>query len=195
MTKESLAGGERNLKAIEENIIQKFSAGQEKAFRVLYERYAPGLRFFAAQYMKERAAIDDVVQDAFVKLWEKRGDFPNERTVKVFLYTFIKNASLNLFRHHNVKERYAQVVSLENNQEFFLDRILEAELFELLLHVFDELTPACREVYHLSLEGKSHDEIAKTLNITVNTVKKHKNNANRYMRERLKNMLMFLLSV
>lgn len=183
------------MEAIEENIIQKFSAGQEKAFRVLYEKYAPGLRFFAAQYIEERAAIDDVVQDAFVKLWEKRGDFPNEQTVKVFLYTFIKNASLNLLRHHSVKERYAQVVSLENNQEFFLDRILEAELFELLLHVFDELTPACREVYHLSLEGKSHDEIAKTLNITVNTVKKHKNNANRYMRERLKNMLMFLLSV
>lgn len=183
------------MKVIQEDIIQKFSAGEEKAFRLLYEKYAPGLRFFAARYLNQVAAIDDVVQDAFVRLWEKKKDFSNEKTLKVFLYTFIKNTALNLLRHHSVKERYAEAVSLEDNREFFLDHILEAELFELLLNVFDELPPACREVYRMSLEGKNHDEIARELNITINTVKKHKNNANHYMRERLKNILMLLLSI
>ncbi len=162
---------------------------------MLYEKYAPGLRFFAAHYLDNAGAIDDVVQDAFVRLWEKKSDFMNERALKVFLYTFIKNASLNILRHHSVRERYAESVLLEDNQESFLDHILEAELFELLLNVFDELPPACREVYRLSLEGKSHEEIAKALHITINTVKKHKNNANHYMRERLKNILMLLLSL
>jgi len=44
----------------------------------------------------------------------------------------------------------------------------------------------------MSLDGKSHEEIAQALNISVNTVKKHKNNANHYMRERLKNVLSLL---
>ena len=65
--------------------------------------------------------------------------------------------------------------------------------FQFLLGVFNELPPACREVYRLSLEGKKHEEIAEILQITVNTVKKHKNNANHYMRERLKHILSLLV--
>ena len=80
-----------------------------------------------------------------------------------------------------------------DDSESFLDQILESEIFQALLSVFDELSPACKEVYQLSLDGCSHEEIARKLNISVNTVKKHKNNANHYMKERLKNVLSILL--
>ncbi|WP_455968255.1 RNA polymerase sigma factor [Butyricimonas virosa] len=60
---------------------------------------------------------------------------------------------------------------------------------------FNELSPSCREVYQLSLHGKSHEEISQLLDISVNTVKKHKNNANHYMRARLKHVLSFLLYI
>ena len=80
-----------------------------------------------------------------------------------------------------------------DDSESFLDQILESEIFQALLSVFDELSPACKEVYQMSLDGNSHEEIARKLNISVNTVKKHKNNANHYMKERLKNVLSILL--
>lgn len=180
---------------IKEDIILRFTAGQEKAFRTLYEKYAPSLRFFAARYVDEGAMVDDVVQDVFVCLWEKRADFTTEFALRAFLYTSVKNSCLNLIRHRGVKDRYAEVMLREEQYESFLDHILEAEVFEMLLGVFNELSPACREVYRLSLEGKKHEEIAEMLGISVNTVKKHKNNANRYMRERMKHVLtlMFLL--
>lgn len=174
------------------DVIREFSAGKEKAFRILYERYAPGLRLFAAKYVDESEMIDDVIQDVFVGLWEKRGDFSTENTLKAFLYKSVKNNCLNIIRHRGVQERYAKFALQEESQESFLDNILEAELFEMLMQVFNELPPACREVYRLSLEGKKHEEIAEILHITVNTVKKHKNNANHYMRERMKNILAFL---
>lgn len=109
------------------------------------------------------------------------------------LYKAVKNSCLNTIRHQGVKDRYAEVALHEEELESFWDHILETELFELLLGVFNELPPACREVYHLSLEGKKHEEIAEILQITVNTVKKHKNNANHYMRERLKHILSLLV--
>ena len=170
--------------SINEHIIRDFSVGQEKAFRILYEKYAPALRYFAAKYVEEGEVIDDIVQDVFVCLWEKRVDF---------MYKAVKNSCLNTIRHQGVKDRYAEVALHEEELESFWDHILETELFELLLGVFNELPPACREVYRLSLEGKKHEEIAEILQITVNTVKKHKNNANHYMRERLKHILSLLV--
>ena len=54
--------------SINEHIIRDFSVGQEKAFRILYEKYAPALRYFAAKYVGEEEVIDDIVQDVFVCL-------------------------------------------------------------------------------------------------------------------------------
>ena len=173
----------------EVDIIQEFARGGESAFRVLYDRYAVALRYFAAKYLNEDTMIDDVVQDAFVDLWEKRADFRGEYAVKAYLYKAVRNDCLNLMRHQQVEDKYARRVVMEGeDSESFLDRILESEIFQTLSDVFNELPPACKEVYQMSLDGKSHEEIAQTLNISVNTVKKHKNN----MRERLKNVLSLL---
>ncbi len=153
------------------------------------------MRYFALKYIDDEAVIDDVLQDSFVGLWERRRNFLNEQALKVFLYTSIKNACLNISRHQGVRKRYVEEVQREDVRESFLDNILESEIFELVSDIFKELPPACQEVYRLSLEGMSHDEISRTLNITVNTVKKHKNNANHYIRGRLKNIMMILLTI
>lgn len=184
-----------DLAIAEENIIHDFSVGQESAFRILYDKYASGLRLFASKYVDDDEVIGDVVQDVFVRLWEKRGDFCTEVSLKSFLYKSIKNSCPNIIRHQGVKERYAEVALREEEYESFLDNVIESEVFTLLMSVFDELPPVCKEVYRLSLDGKKHEEIAESLNITVNTVKKHKNNANHYMRGRLKNILCLLLAL
>ena len=177
----------------EEDIIGRFARGEERAFRVLYERHSVGLRYFAAKYLDDDAAVEDVLQDAFVELWEKRTDFRDETAVKGWLYQAVRNDCLNLKRHRRVRTEYAERVAEEGEPAAsFLGKMLEAGVFEALREVFEELPPACKEVYRLSLEGKSHEEIARRLNITVNTVKKHKNNANHYMRERLKRILSLL---
>ena len=168
----------------------------DKAFRYLYDKYASTLRYFSAKYVDDDATIEDVVQDAFLNLWEKRNEFKTESTIKAYLYKIVRSFSVDTIRRRNIANRYAEKIVLEKeDQEFFLENIVESEVFQMIQTVFDELTPSCREVYQLSLHGKSHEEISQLLDISINTVKKHKNNANHYMRERLKHVLSILLYI
>lgn len=112
----------------------------------------------------------------------KMSQFKDENEVKAFLYKVVQNSCIDLIRHEAVAQKYVQHVNSEDTEEkSFLDNILETEIFQALRIVFNELPPACKEVYLLSLQGKSHEEISQQLDITINTVKKHKNNANHYM--------------
>ena len=168
----------------------------DKAFRYLYDKYASTLRYFSAKYVDDDATIEDVVQDAFLNLWEKRNEFKTESTIKAYLYKIVRSFSVDTIRRRNIANRYAEKIVLEKeDQEFFLENIVESEVFQMIQTVFDELSPSCREVYQLSLHGKSHEEISQLLDISINTVKKHKNNANHYMRERLKHVLSFLMYI
>lgn len=164
-----------------------FRAGDEKSFREVYERYAPALRCFAARLAREEGAVDDVVQEAFIRLWEHRHAFDTEEAIKAYLYRVVQRAGLNMIRHRKVVERYA--ASAREEEESFLEGMIEAEAFRLVQEIFEELPLACKTVYKMSLDGMSHEEIARELQITVNTIKKHKNNAHHYMRERLKGLL------
>ena len=168
----------------------------DKAFRYLYDKYASTLRYFSAKYVDDDATIEDVVQDAFLNLWEKRNEFKTESTIKAYLYKIVRSFSVDTIRRRNIANRYAEKIVLEKeDQEFFLENIVESEVFQMIQTVFNELSPSCREVYQLSLHGKSHEEISQLLDISINTVKKHKNNANHYMRERLKHVLSFLMYI
>ena len=167
---------------------------KEKAFHYLYKKYVITLRYFALKYINDQTIISDIIQDAFVHLWEKMSQFKDENEVKAFLYKVVQNACIDLIRHQEVTQKYIRHVIIENVvEQSFLDNILEAEVFQALRTVFNELPPACREVYLLSLQGKSHEEISQQLDISINTVKKHKNNANHYMREKLKYLLQNIL--
>ena len=168
----------------------------DKAFRYLYDKYASTLRYFSAKYVDDDATIEDVVQDAFLNLWEKRNEFKTESTIKAYLYKIVRSFSVDTIRRRNIANRYAEKIVLEKeDQEFFLENIVESEVFQMIQTVFNELSPSCREVYQLSLHGRSHEEISQLLDISINTVKKHKNNANHYMRERLKHVLSILLYI
>ena len=168
----------------------------DKAFRYLYDKYASTLRYFSAKYVDDDATIEDVVQDAFLNLWEKRNEFKTESTIKAYLYKIVRSFSVDTIRRRNIANRYAEKIVLEKeDQEFFLENIVESEVFQMIQTVFNELSPSCREVYQLSLHGKSHEEISQLLDISVNTVKKHKNNANHYMRARLKHVVSFFLYI
>ena len=176
-------------------VINLLNQDSDKAFRYLYTKYTATLRYFAAKYVDDDATIEDIIQDAFLNLWERRREFQSENAIKAYLYKIVRSFSVDVIRRRNIANRYAeQVVRQEDEeQDFFLENIIETEVFHMIQAVFNELPPACKEVYRLSLLGKSHEDISRDLNISVNTVKKHKNNANHYMRDKLKHVLSVLL--
>jgi RNA polymerase sigma-70 factor (ECF subfamily) len=170
------------------NYAELLKNDNETAFRRLHVDISPALRYFASRYVSDRSIIDDIVQDAFVSLWEHRATMPEGGSVRAYLYSSVRFACMNYLRHSRVRARFEESYEQEPDPTF-LDNIQESEIFSALLSVFDELPPACRETYTMSLGGMSHKEIADKLGITINTVKKHKNNANHFLRHRMKNLL------
>lgn len=169
---------------------------KEEYFHHIYEKHVVALRYFATKYINNKDIVSDIIQDSFVRLWENIPKFRCENEAKAFLYKVVQNTCIDLIRREEVAQKYIKHIHSDNDVEkSFLDNILETEIFQALHTVFNKLSPACKEVYLLSLQGKSHEEISQELNISINTVKKHKNNANHYMREHLKYLLTILMYI
>lgn len=178
---------------IDDKIVQKFSKGDEKSFQFIYEQNVVMLRYFAAKFVDDQDAVEDVIQEAFIKLWENRKGFANYVAIKTFLFKIVRNICLNNLRHNKVKKRYESQALQNPDSSTLFEQIIDSETFDLIFKVFNELSPACRMVYKLSLDGKKHEEIASILNISINTIKKHKNNANHYMRKRLNELILIFI--
>lgn len=166
-----------------------------RIFKEVYEEYFTALKYFAMRYVKDEEVACDLLQDVFIKLWEKGDRFEDEMQLKTYLYRVVRNHCLTFIRDTQRKEKRMEGFKVEETEESFVQQMIEAEVYALINDIFEELPDACRNVYMKSLEGKSHKEIAEELNIAITTIKKHKTNANNYLRGRLKNLMCFMMYV
>ena len=113
--------------------------------------------------------------------------------LKAYLYRVVRNHCMTYARAPPRPAPRLAGLEKEETEESFVHQMIEAEIYALINDIFEELPDACRNVYMKSLEGKSHKEIAEELHIAITTIKKHKTNANNYLRERLKGLLCFMM--
>ena len=145
------------------------------AFRELFDRYFTGLVMYATEFSIAKDDAEDLVQDVFVILWEKRKTVVTDG-IKTYLFKATKNKCLNYLAHLKVRSQYQNTVLKEQqpadtlNTEFYV----ECELQKLLEDAIDLLPPQRKKVFMMSrFEGKSFAQIADELNISPNTVDKH----------------------
>ena len=131
-------------------------------------------------------------------IWEARERFYSIPAIKSFLYTTVRNSCLIYLRHQKVKERneseIARWILLEDEEK----NILEDEVNTMLYEAIKDLSEKSRDIVIMTLNGSSNIDIAKELNISVNTVKTVKLRAYRVLRKRLKGiqwLLLFLLEL
>lgn len=165
-------------------------------FQQQYRQNCCQLKYFGMQYLSDEEVISDLIQDIWLRIWEKRSAHHiNEQAFKLYLFRSLYRAILNYIKHKNVIKEYEEdVLNYEEDLEQEITyKIIESEIYQTVNHVFDELSLSCKRVYAASLSGKSQKEIAEELSISINTVKKHINNANHYMKKRLKDILALIL--
>ena len=166
----------------------------EVAFYQLYERYSRRLYGFVLRYIKQEADAEEIVQEVFIKIWETRDKIDVYSSFESFLFTIAYNATISLFRKRAREEKYLEhLKSLQQVEAApnLIDEIQFNELNDTVQSLLNELTPRQKEVFQLSREqGLAHEEIAKKLNISVNTVKKHISNTLAFLKSRLDNNLM-----
>lgn len=165
-------------------------------FRQMYQNMFAELKYFACRYMPDETEAEDVVQDVWIKVWELKKEFDSEAAFKAYIYRAIHNASMLRRRNQpSIVDIGAVDMDGYTMDDSAVDNIIEAEVYAAINNAFNHLTPAARRVYAASLEGKTQKEIAAEFGISVNTVKKHINNANHEMRNKLRTLRMILLLI
>ena len=162
----------------------------ERSYEELFRKYYAPLCKLIFRIVKDKALAEDIVQEVFVKLWEKRAEYKIETSLKSYIYRAAMNASYN---HLEKLNRYPKLsiedTSLELVDDLSIENQLQAKELELKIeHALTKLPTACKEVFLLSrYEGFSYKEIAETLGISIKTVENQMGKALRIFREQLFN--------
>lgn len=156
-----------------------------KAFEELFRRHYEELFFYTCRYLWRREDAEEVVQDVFVHLWEKRREIQISSSVKAYLYAAVRNRAIN-----HLKSRWAREVPLPLEAAAQLaDKTAEQEsgqqpLMSLLQQGIASLPEQCRIIFQLSRQaGLTYDEIAEELGISKETVKSQVKIALRKLRD------------
>ena len=158
----------------------------QHAFSELFEAMHANLLRYAYRYTGRPEAARDIVQDAFLKLWQARETLDPSRSLRGLLYTIVRNLSLNLKRSsHHVKDPLP-LHGIDDGMPS-ADQRLDGSILETYLRKFiDELPPRRRQAFVLSrYHGLSHKEIAAEMKLTSRTVNTHIVLALRYLRSRV----------
>lgn len=173
----------------------RLNFGDKDIFTEMYRRYFHVLKYFGLRYIEDENVVCDIIHDVFTSLWNNNQAFDNEISARVFIYKSVKNQCLNVIRNDTIHNRIHQNLKIVDSDESFINNIIETEVFTIIRAGFEELSEATKRVYKMSLDGMSHAEIADTLKISINTVKKHKNTANHFLRDKFKDLFMILISI
>lgn len=173
----------------------------DSSLSMLYKHFYKALVSFSARMVGESKAAEEIVQDTFVKTWQKRNTFHNQGTLKAYLYNSVRNGSISHLRHAKVERSRIEAIEREfiemktaEDGELILHK---EEIYRQLLHAIDALPTKQRELFLLSVQGKTSAEIAAEMGITPESVKKQRQRGLARLRELLppETLVMLLLLI
>jgi len=173
-----------SMKNEENRFIKKIKAGDEEAFKRIFYLYSDRLFVWAYKITGDSLVSADIIQDFFIRCWEKRDILPYNCSFKAYAYKSIYNASLNYLRD-NKRFVHGYEITIDLIDDDVRDEDLE-ELKRLLLKAIDELPDRCKKIFVMTtLEKKRYAEVADLLGISVNTVKVQVSKAYRILKEKI----------
>lgn len=181
----------------------KIIQGDTKAFDALFRMFYSRLLGFAQSYLRDKSIAENMVQDAFLLLWEKRETLRQDSNIRAWLLTVVKNNILNSIERQKIQTKIEGAYAERMTRELELrisslrdcnpESVFSAEVSEIIRKALDDLPEQCRKVITLSrFDGRSNKEIAEQLNISVKGVEYHITNALKKLRLELKDYSLYL---
>ncbi len=180
----------------EDDLLSAFKRGEREAFIAVYEKYWEQIFLIAYRTTGRKDVAEDLVQNLFLKLWEKRGVL-EIRSLGSYLYSSIKHSCLDYIQGQVVRNDYAQYQkSMSPDSEPTTERMVEASnLQERIEESLTRLPEKSRDVFKLNrIDQWPVDKIAEKLNISEKAVQYHITKSLKLMRVYLKSII-FTLSV
>ena len=177
----------------EQNLFEKLKAGNKLAFEKLFKYYYGPLCVYASQIIRDDVSAEEIVQDFFVKFWERKNHIKIESSLKSYFFRSIKNLCLNRIKHEQIKLLHANKIISESEQNGFGDHFIEVDLKKDIEESIAALPEKRREIFRLSREeGLKYREIAEKMSISVKTVEAQMGLAIKTLRDKLKKYNSFL---
>ena len=179
----------------EKALFENIQKGNKNAFEQLFRSYYGYLCAFATKIIEDEIAAEEIVQDFFVKFWEKRVDLKIETSLKNYLFRSVKNLCLNHIKHNNIRTQYAKHVIYEAKNSSYKDNFIEPDLAKKVEQSIRSLPEKRRKIFRMSREeGLKYREIAEKLKISVKTVEAQMGLAIKTLRDKLKdyNTILFV---
>ncbi|HEY4153789.1 MAG TPA: RNA polymerase sigma-70 factor [Puia sp.] len=179
----------------EAGLMEGFRQGRESAFTELFTSLYPALCFYALKITNDQAAAEDIAEESFIRVWEKREIFFQFSVLKSYLYTTVRNAGINWLyenrKYRNLQNELGQNTRLSEGNP--LELIIHAELFREMYSALDKLPPKCRQIVTmLFIEGKKVKDVARELQLSTGTIQTQKTRGLMLLRKYPLNFLLLL---
>ncbi|KOH42925.1 RNA polymerase sigma factor [Sunxiuqinia dokdonensis] len=180
---------------IDQSLNKGLKNGEPSSYDLLYSLTAARLKNYCHIFIKDQVLVEDLVQNAYVKLWEKRLLIKPDRSVESLLFTIIRNQCLNHIRDQKmaVESFSLDEYSWSELQHLYQidfsgkeDKTLEEQLFEALKDAIDQLPERQNEILvKCKIEGRRQQEVADELGISLKAVEKNLAKAKNNLRQDL----------
>jgi RNA polymerase sigma-70 factor, ECF subfamily len=184
--------------------VQEICKGNKAAFDAVFRKYYPILRNYANRLLKDPMLAEDMVQEAFFKLWIKREQLSAVRLLNQYILSMVHNLCIDQIRKRSINDNLQIDLSDLEEQHGLYDSILHylqpviagEELSARLSKAIEVLPLQCRVVFTLSRKfGFRNSEIAELQGISVKAVEKHITRALSQLHDHFKDILPLLLAI
>lgn len=169
---------------------------EESSFEALFKANFKRLFAYAITILRDDSHAEEIVQNVFYKMWEKKGQIDIQTSVTAYLYRSVYNDCLNYLKHQKVQASYTmhKAWSLKNESDNASAKVQLSELQQKLDAALSELPEQCRTIFQMSrFEELKYREIASRLGISVKTVENQMGKALSILRTKLADYLPILI--
>jgi RNA polymerase sigma-70 factor (ECF subfamily) len=187
------------LKDLKEEDFSWLVAGDQRAFEAFFRKQYRPLVAHVLKFLRDPDEAEEVVQDVFVKLWEKRGEITAQTSLSAYLYTSVRNQCYNMSKHQEVPNKFRDHVLHVSKEYEEEDHSREEVLLDHMEEVVGALPDQCQLIFRMNkFEGMKYKEIAESLDLSVKTVENQMGKALRILREEMKtfaSLSLFLIQI
>lgn len=172
----------------DETLVNECVLGNAKAQRMLFDKFAPKMMTVCLRYAKDQTEAEDVLQEAFVKIFSKLPSFKMDGSLEGWIRRIMVNTSLDAIRKQKKFEKDVNLDEIDykmSSSELTSDNLQAQDLMKLI----HELPEGYKMVFNLyAIEGYSHKEIGELLHVSENTSKSQYSRARAYLKSQLEKL-------
>ncbi len=182
----------------EKYLFEAIRRDDKRAYETAFHQYYKPMTAYAFRFLNDLSASENIVQDVFLRLWQKRHEILITTSLTNYLFRSVKNHCLNYLDHEKIKSGYCKsVIHREADRNDYNEFFPEIGLLNKIELAIASLPDKRQEIFRLAREeGLKYREIAERLGLSVKTVEAQMTLALKYLRDALKdykNLMLFFL--